>query len=58
VKERRDFGWTRTLRLACATAEITAEDTGNSLQPGDIVNVEIDWRAVFLFDLENGERLL
>jgi ABC-type sugar transport system ATPase subunit len=58
VKERRDFGWTRTLRLACATSEITAEDSGNSLELGNNVKVEIDSRAVFLFDLRNGERLL
>jgi ABC-type sugar transport system ATPase subunit len=58
LKERRDFGWTRTLRLACTTAEITAEDAGNSLQPGNNVKVEIDSDGVFLFDLENGDRLL
>ena len=58
VKELRDFGWTRTVRLACATEEIIAEDTESSLQPGNSAKVEIDSHAVFLFDLEKGDRLL
>jgi multiple sugar transport system ATP-binding protein len=58
VKGCRDFGWTRTLCLGCATVEIVAEDRGSSLQPGKRMGVEIDSSAIFLFDLESGDRLL